>query len=512
MSIEVVKGSNYDVAYPIGQDEDSQKNYEVIKQWNFTKQRDVLPDVEDVEGLKAEEKILKRAVFLSTAKFDYKRQGTYLKHARNFRRTIRGNVVKYTEKIREILARHEDSTKLDERTVQEVRTTCITLQNLNLDEAAATVIVRREIPTDELSKDREGRNTRITEANETLETARKWFAGNHERSFHDKDHPPDEEARADYNRQVLAINDGAPPGDPSAHSTMIPKEGAESSKKEKNTGTRPKEVRSEEEAEQIGLIEAIRGADASVREIEMQEGINRTITALLEKVPALSVGPQHYSMSLDAMRESLIASQQTTGPNEKVPKFNGDYAAFPAYWQAFLSLVDQNPRLSTIVKLNRLKQSLEGEAKEVGDSYEFLESSYEPVKRAMVERFGDDKLAYNRLQIDLQNMDRVKNHDVKALRMLFNKGNQLIRKTNSLYPDLLKTPLPIISTIENKMSQDCSEAWEAEQAMRKRLGIKLREDDLCEYLINWLNDYVSGQEKTIAKKVLDGSIRKKNGN
>ena len=101
---------------------------------------------------------------------------------------------------------------------------------------------------------------------------------------------------------------------------------------------------------------------------------------------------------------------------------------FPSYWQSFVAFVDQNPKLNTVVKLNRLNQSLVGETREVAKLFQFEEDSYGQMKETLLTRYGDEKLCINKMSKDLVVLDKVKPNDVKGLRTHHNKTKQVIYK------------------------------------------------------------------------------------
>ena len=88
------------------------------------------------------------------------------------------------------------------------------------------------------------------------------------------------------------------------------------------------------------------------------------------------------------------------------------------FWQAFTVLVDRNPKLPVVTKLNRLNAAVEGEAHKITSMFEFDEDSYELAKMALITEYGDPVLGANKMLKDLQNMERVKAGNMEGLRIL----------------------------------------------------------------------------------------------
>ena len=110
----------------------------------------------------------------------------------------------------------------------------------------------------------------------------------------------------------------------------------------------------------------------------------------------------------------------------KFHKTDGDYTKWNAFWQAFTVLVDKNPKVPVISKLNKLNQAVEVEAAVVISMFEFDEESYELAKMALINEYGDPVLCANKVLRDLQNFDTVKANDIEGLRNLHIRGKQLV--------------------------------------------------------------------------------------
>ena len=140
-------------------------------------------------------------------------------------------------------------------------------------------------------------------------------------------------------------------------------------------------------------------------------------------------GDSDFTQTIKNLSNNLAMQYVTPGPNEKVPKFDGDYTKWNTFWQAFTVLVDRNPRLPTVTKLNRLNAAVEGKAHQVISMFEFDEDSYELAKMALIGEYGDPVLGANKMLKDLQNMERVKAGDIDGLRNIHVRSKQLVLQT-----------------------------------------------------------------------------------
>ena len=206
-----------------------------------------------------------------------------------------------------------------------------------------------------------------------------------------------------------------------------------------------------------------------------------------------------FTKAIKNLSNNLAIQYAQPSPNEKVPKFDGDYTKWNAFWQAFTVLVDRNPKLPTVTKLNRLNAAVEGEAHKIISVFEFDEDSYELAKMALIGEYGDPVLGANKMLKDLQNMERVKAGDIDGLRNIHVRSKQLVLRLQRLYPSILEQPILISSIIENKMSPECLRKWEEENTRRRRENTLPPPNQYVVWTLNWLSDYIQTNKRSNIK-------------
>ena len=219
-------------------------------------------------------------------------------------------------------------------------------------------------------------------------------------------------------------------------------------------------------------------------------------------------GDSDFTKTIKNLSNNLAMQCSTPSPNEKVHKFDGDYTKWNAFWQAFTVLVDRNPRLPTVTKLNRLNATVEGEAHQIISMFEFDEDSYELAKMALIGEYGDSVLGANKMLKDLQNMERVKAGDIDSLRNIHVRSKQLVLRLQRLYLSILEQPILISSIIENKMSPECLRKWEEENTRRRREHTLPLPNQYVVWTFNWLSDYIQTNKRSNIKMTFGD---KKNG-
>ena len=208
---------------------------------------------------------------------------------------------------------------------------------------------------------------------------------------------------------------------------------------------------------------------------------------------------EEFTQVLKNLSNNIAIQYLQPSPNEKVPKFDGDYTKWNAFWQAFTVLIDRNPKLPTVTKLNRLNMAVEGEAHQIISMFEFNEESYELAKMALINEYGDPILGANKMLKDLQNMERVKAGDIEGLRNIHIRSKQLVLRLQRLYPSILEQPILISSIIENKMSPECLRKWEEENTRRRREQTLPVPNKYVQWTLNWLNDNIQTNKRSTIK-------------
>ena len=219
-------------------------------------------------------------------------------------------------------------------------------------------------------------------------------------------------------------------------------------------------------------------------------------------------GDTAFTQAIKNLSNNLVIQYNQPSANEKVPKFDGDYTKWKAFWQAFTVLVNKNPKVPDISKPHKLNQAVEGEAAAVISMFEFDEESYELVKMALINEYGDPALCANKMLRDIQNLDRVKANDIEGLRNLHIRSKQLVLRLQWLYPTILDQPILISMTIENKLSPECLYKWEEENTKRKRELSLPPPNKHIQWILNWLGDYIQTSKRSTIKMQM-GEERKK---
>ena len=522
--------------------------------------REALPDTgQRTTDMK---KIIDRVQTLMATNFrDIKAAKCLKDKVKSLRTMLRRRITEMNQKILPMIEIKDPTEDGVEDMISALNQAVVELQRLLIDEAATTLILRRDITPEETIVDVMKRKDRIEVSNELIQQAREWVS----KFGPGEDNPRGTlqvlgsagvpEGDADYDTSVakhtedddeveraVAVQEASQPvqrevspepskrpvttstpHDPNAplpSPQAIPRIGrvvsfagvtdenapragetAPRSRIWDSAGPKPTlraheeqyfRLQSQSQTELPLLPDDLTGSEST----EYYTANDQTL-----KSTAHDDGDNAFTQAIKNLSNNLVIQYNQPCANEKVPKFDGDYTKWNAFWQAFTVLVDKNPKVPVISKLNKLNQAVEGEAAMVISMFEFDEESYELAKMALINEYGDPALCANKMLRDLQNLERVKANDIEGLRNLHLRSKQLVLRLQRLYSTILDQPILVSSTIENKMTPECLYEWEKENTKRKRESLlpPPHKYEYIQWILNWLGDYIQTNKRSTLK-------------
>uniref|UniRef100_A0A1I7WSC7 DUF1758 domain-containing protein n=1 Tax=Heterorhabditis bacteriophora TaxID=37862 RepID=A0A1I7WSC7_HETBA len=135
--------------------------------------------------------------------------------------------------------------------------------------------------------------------------------------------------------------------------------------------------------------------------IELLETAEQTVDTLQDKLSGITVKRSMITTSptknstTQVVRETIqsppeINRTMMTLPQTKLSKFDGT-GEWKTYWQAFEAMVDSRHDLPMIRKLSYLLSTLEEKAASAVAGFDVIQDNYEPIKRTLKERFGNEQ-------------------------------------------------------------------------------------------------------------------------
>lgn len=101
-----------------------------------------------------------------------------------------------------------------------------------------------------------------------------------------------------------------------------------------------------------------------------------------------------------------------------IPSFAGDIRKWKTFYNSFLSLVDENPELSTIDKFRYLRNSLELEAKGLVNHLDVVDQNYAIALKLLKDRYDHKRILVNVQLNTIYNLEQVRKENANGIRRM----------------------------------------------------------------------------------------------
>ena len=403
-SVYVLAGKVFSIS------KDSQKTIDMLSE----QLREALPDTG--QRLTDMGRIVDRVQTLMSTNFRDIRSPRKLKEkAKSLRTSLRRRITELSKKILPKLEEIDPPQAEIGAKIEALNEATVELQRLLTDEAALTLILRRDMPDDEAAVDVARRKDRVEVANSLIQQSRVWVneygpgEGNPGGKLLVLGSEEVAEVDEDYDTSVAKLKDVDEPqgqlpklvGKESSPRSVSP----ETSKRPAFTSTPYQsdfQAVSPQTAQRVARKVSF-GDDANLGKQPTIEGGARRYPDTPARKPMLRDHEEEYyryqnqsqtelplfpedlsgsgsgsseyftandqsfkssvhaeddnafTQTLKNLSNNIIVQYNQPSANEKVPKFDGDYTKWNAFWQAFTVLVDKNPKVPVISKLEQVE-------------------------------------------------------------------------------------------------------------------------------------------------------------
>jgi hypothetical protein len=143
-------------------------------------------------------------------------------------------------------------------------------------------------------------------------------------------------------------------------------------------------------------------------------------------------------------------------PKLELPKYDGKYADFHAWWDKFERIIDQNPSFNGSEKLSYLSASLVGKAAMLVKNLKTTNENYDVAVQMLKQAFGNPTIAVESIQSQLYDIKPVQRYDICKLKEFYFEVESCIGSLTSLGADtssfvgllLKKLPVAIVTSME----------------------------------------------------------------
>ena len=152
-------------------------------------------------------------------------------------------------------------------------------------------------------------------------------------------------------------------------------------------------------------------------------------------------------------------------PLHELPKFNGHYADWPAFWDQFRNTVHER-RIGDTTKLSYLKNCLTGEAYDLVKGLRLVDGSYEIALRLLRQRFEDPKMILRELLDGLFAVSQAQPNNYASLRRVVSTFQEKITGLREIGYDAGFVVLTHL--LVRKLDLETRRAWETAQVDASR--------------------------------------------
>ncbi|XP_028157884.1 uncharacterized protein LOC114351044, partial [Ostrinia furnacalis] len=157
---------------------------------------------------------------------------------------------------------------------------------------------------------------------------------------------------------------------------------------------------------------------------------------------------------------STTQSPEVKLPRIEIPKFSGNYEAWPTFQDLFISLVDRNNTISGVQKLHYLKTSVTGEAELLLRHIQINEANYTQAWETLKRRYSNKRLIVTSLLKRMFSQKKLTSQNPSHIRSLIDTTSECL---NSLKNMNIRTDDwdPLINyLVVQKLDTDTHKEWE----------------------------------------------------
>jgi hypothetical protein len=216
-------------------------------------------------------------------------------------------------------------------------------------------------------------------------------------------------------------------------------------------------VQMEEETKRIQINEETKRLQVEEETKRMQEQLRKDLES--EKLSSEETRNRNQNNFTPTVMSAKL-------PKLQLPKFDGTFLKWQEFWDSFTVAIHDNPSLKPVDKLNYLKCSLEGKAKQALEGLQVINENYDVAVKLLQDRFGDKgrvvKAHYNVLtEIPTSTNDPMKLQSTydkieKSIRSLEALGENV---ESNLLVCLIKTKLPEETMFKLEEHKNPDESW-----------------------------------------------------
>ena len=217
--------------------------------------------------------------------------------------------------------------------------------------------------------------------------------------------------------------------------------------------------------------------------------VQRIITEIHWEYNQLSSANQSNVVTSSTHPTSTINTENSVAklPQIELPKFNGNYSDWLAFYDQFSSSVDKNPKLSKCQKLIYLKRCLTGPAERLIKNLETTEANYDNAVKILTDRYNNERIIVRNLRTRIIEFRPVRTENAFQLRLLHNTFHETalaLESMNQLVDNIMWYQL-VFSKMDPESQKACELANPGTKCLEytnlmKFLDLRTRSMETCQ--------------------------------
>lgn len=147
-------------------------------------------------------------------------------------------------------------------------------------------------------------------------------------------------------------------------------------------------------------------------------------------------------------------------PRIQVPIFSGEYEEWSSFYDAFISLVDQNNALTNCNKMHYLMSALQGNALKAVSRLKITESNYAIALQTLVDRFENKRQIITSCLHTFFNQKTIESNSASQLRALIDTSKESLQCIENLRVAIEDWGPIVVYFIETRMDAQTRKDWE----------------------------------------------------
>ncbi|XP_032294718.2 uncharacterized protein [Drosophila virilis] len=197
--------------------------------------------------------------------------------------------------------------------------------------------------------------------------------------------------------------------------------------------------------------------ESTIRQLRLSLQRERGNRSKVQQIPHCST---FNSAAADDSRSTFVVPNHSRLPQLKLPEFSGGYTEWADFSNLFTTVIDKDPYLTNIEKLQHLRSCLKGTALDTIRSLEISNANYAAALELLDKRFNNKRLIFQAHISEILGLRKVDKGATAQLREFSDKLNSHLRALKSMGSVEQIAGCVIVHTLLQKLDSVTQASWE----------------------------------------------------